>query len=81
MLEQIKLLEFQVKIVEGEIHELISKQENFLTTITGIGDITAAVIMVVEAGDISRFDRLNKLLALLVWFRRFCSAICRFYGN
>ncbi|MTD40473.1 IS110 family transposase, partial [Erwinia sp. CPCC 100877] len=62
MLEQIKLLESQIKIVEGEIHELISKQENFLTTITGIGDITAAVIMA-EVGDISRFDRPNQLLA------------------
>lgn len=62
MLEQIKLLESQIKIVEEEIHELISKQENYLTTITGIGDITAAVIMA-EVGDISRFDRPNQLLA------------------
>lgn len=62
MLEQIKLLESQIKIVEEEIHELISKQENFLTTITGIGDITAAVI-IAEVGDISRFDRPNQLLA------------------
>lgn len=65
MLEQIKLLESQIKIVEEEIHELISKQENYLTTITGIGAITAAVIMA-EVGilDVS-IDQTN-FLRLLV---------------
>ncbi|WP_227655641.1 transposase [Enterococcus avium] len=33
-----------------------------MTTITGIGDITAAVLMA-EAGDIKRFERPNQLLA------------------
>lgn len=62
MLEQIQLLESQVKLIEIEIHELISRQENYLTTITGIGDITAAVIMG-EVGAIERFERPNQLLA------------------
>lgn len=62
MLEQIKLLEAQIEIIEKEIHELISKQENYLTTITGIGDITAAAIMG-EVGNIDRFERPNQLLA------------------
>lgn len=62
MLEQMQLLESQVKLIEIEIHELISRQENYLTTITGIGDITAAVIMG-EVGTIERFERPNQLLA------------------
>lgn len=40
---------------------MISKQENYLTTITGIGDITA-VVVITKIGDISRFDRPNQLL-------------------
>lgn len=62
MLEQIQLLEVQIEKIEKEIHELIVKQENYLTTITGIGDITAAVIMG-EIGNIDRFERPNQLLA------------------
>lgn len=62
MLEQIKLIERQIIQIEAEIHEIISTQNNFLTTITGIGDITAAVIMG-EVGDINRFERPNQLLA------------------
>lgn len=62
MLEQIQLLESQVKLIEIEIHELISRQENYLTTIIGIGDITAAVIMG-EVGAIERFERPYQLLA------------------
>ena len=33
-----------------------------MTTITGIGDITAAVLMA-DVGDIKRFERPNQLLA------------------
>ncbi len=62
MLEQIQLLDSQIKIIEAEIQEIVSKQENYLTTITGIGDITAAVLMA-EVGDIKRFERPNQLLA------------------
>lgn len=62
MLEQIQLLEVQIEKIEKEIHELTVKQENYLTTITGIGDLTAAVIMG-EIGNIDRFERPNQLLA------------------
>lgn len=62
MLEQIKLIERQIIQIESEIHEIVSTQDNYLTTITGIGDITAAVIMG-EIGDINRFERPNQLLA------------------
>lgn len=58
--------------MEKEIHELISNQENYLTTIIGIGNITAAVIMA-EVGDISRFKRSNQLLAFVGL--DFCSPI------
>lgn len=54
MLEQIQLLENHILRVEEEIQELVSNQQNYLTTITGIGEITAAVIMG-EIGDIQRF--------------------------
>lgn len=62
ILEQIRLLESQIELIDNEIHVFISKQEIHLTIITGIGDITAAVIMG-EVGDINRFERPNQLLA------------------
>ncbi|MGF1919190.1 transposase [Enterococcus faecalis] len=58
MLEQIQLLESQIGQVGTEISELVNRQQNFLTTITDVGDITAAVLMG-EVGDIRR----NQLLA------------------
>ena len=73
MLKQIQLLEVQIEIIEKEIHELIAKQENYLTTITGIGDIIAAVITG-EVGSIDRFKRPNQLLAF-AGFRCFCPSI------
>jgi len=62
MLEQIALLENQLNKVEAEMSTLVDKQNNYLTTITGIGEVTAAVIMG-EIGDIHRFERPNQLLA------------------
>ncbi|MDT2781464.1 transposase [Vagococcus fluvialis] len=62
MLEQIRLIERQIIQIESEIHEIIATQDNYLTTITGIGDITAAVIMG-EIGDINRFKKPSQLLA------------------
>lgn len=55
-LEQIKVLEYRIKIVE-KIYELISKK-NYLNTITGIVGIMAAVIMA-EGSDINCFERSN----------------------
>lgn len=62
MLEQIRLIERQIIQIESEIYEIIATQDNYLTTITGIGDITAAVIMG-EIGDINRFKKPSQLLA------------------
>lgn len=45
MLEQIQLIENQIVIVEDGIKELVAKQDNYLTTITGICPVTAAVIL------------------------------------
>lgn len=61
-LQQILLLEEQLDTVEKEMVELIDGQDHYLTTITGIGAITAAVI-ISEIGDIQRFERPNQLLA------------------
>lgn len=62
LLEQIQLFERQIYQIEVEMTQIVEKQENFLTTITGIGPITAAVI-IGEVGDIHRFERPNQLLA------------------
>ncbi|MGG5340572.1 IS110 family transposase [Enterococcus sp. AZ192] len=62
LLEQIQLFEKQIHQLEDEMVRIVEKQENFLTTITGIGPITAAVI-IGEVGDIHRFERPNQLLA------------------
>ncbi len=62
LLQQILLLEEQVKTIEEEMAELVAVQDQYLTTITGIGPITAAVILS-EVGDIHRFERPNQLLA------------------
>lgn len=62
LLQQILVLEEQLKTVEEEMTELIENQDHYLTTITGIGPVTAAVI-ISEVGDIQRFKRPNQLLA------------------
>src|SRR5699024_12448224 len=62
LLQQILLLEEQLKTVEDEMAELVAAQDQYLTTITGIGPVTAAVILS-EVGDIHRFERHNQLLA------------------
>ena len=62
LLQQILLLEEQLETVEEEMAELVETQDQYLTTITGIGPVTAAVI-ISEVGDIQRFERPNQLLA------------------
>lgn len=62
LIQQIELLESQIKDVESKINELLEKDDHHLTTITGIGPITAATI-IGEIGDIKRFERPNQLLA------------------
>src|SRR5699024_2712356 len=63
LLRQILVLEEQLKTVEEEIAELVENQDQYLTTITGIGHVTAAVI-ISEVGYIQHFERPNQLLAL-----------------
>lgn len=62
LIQQIELLESQIKDVESKINELLEKDDHHLTTISGIGSITAATI-IGEIGDIKRFERPNQLLA------------------
>jgi len=62
MMEQIQLLENQIAQIEEEMSLIVSKQVNYLTTITGVGEITAAVLMG-EIGDIHRFETPAQLLA------------------
>lgn len=62
LLQQVLLLEEQLKSIETEIADIVEKQSNYLTTITGIGPTIAAVIMA-EIGDIHRFERPNQVLA------------------
>jgi len=45
--------------------EISNRQKPFLTTITGVSDVTACVILG-EIGSVSRFERPEQLVALQV---------------
>ncbi len=62
LLEQISLIEKHLKKIEKAMIEISERQEHFLTTITGIGDITACVILG-EIGSVERFERPEQLVA------------------
>ena len=62
LIEQIRFIEAQVSDVEAEIKTILQKIDSPITTIPGIGDINAAVILG-EIGDISRFSNASKLAA------------------
>ena len=62
LIEQIKFIEAQVSDVESEIAIILDKIDSPITTIPGIGVITAAIILG-EIGDISRFSNASKLAA------------------
>lgn len=62
LVEQIKFIEAQVSDVEAEIKIILNKINSPITTIPGIADVTAAVILG-EIGDISRFSNAAKLAA------------------
>ena len=62
LIEQIKFIEAQVADVESEIAIILDKIDSPITTIPGIGVITAAIILG-EIGDISRFSNASKLAA------------------
>ncbi len=57
-----KIIEVQVSDVESEIDVIIDKINSPITTIPGIGNVTAAVILG-EIGDISRFSNASNLAA------------------
>ncbi len=44
-IELIELLETQIKDIERQVSEFIKKSDNVITTIPGIGDITATIII------------------------------------
>src|SRR5699024_7279544 len=62
LLEQISLIESHLKQIETVMIEISNRQKHFLTTITGIGDVTACVILG-EIGSIKRFERPEQLVA------------------
>jgi transposase len=62
LLDHIAFLEHQVAAVEQQIDVLLARVEQHVTDIKGIGAVLAASL-VAEIGDISRFPRLESLVA------------------
>src|SRR5699024_9181239 len=62
LIEQIKLIEDHLKIIAEAMINISNRQSHFLTTITGISDVTACVILG-EIGSIHRFEHPEQLVA------------------
>lgn len=62
LIQQIVFTEKQLSELEEQIADLLYKTNQYITTITGIGDVLGAII-VSEIGDINRFERPNQLVA------------------
>lgn len=62
LLDQMTLLEQQMKTLDGELSTLYASREQFLATIPGISSVLAATILG-EIGDIHRFPDLKSLVA------------------
>lgn len=62
LIRQIVFTEKQLSELEEQIAELLHQTNQYITTITGIGDVLGAII-VSEIGDINRFERPNQLVA------------------
>ncbi|MDH7479784.1 MAG: IS110 family transposase [Syntrophomonadaceae bacterium] len=62
LLEQVELLERQIKDVEAAITRLMEQEPQHLTSIKGIGLVLAATLLA-EIGDIHRFSSLESLVA------------------
>lgn len=62
LMQQIVFLENQLAELEEQISKLLHETNQYITTITGIGDVLGAII-VSEIGDINRFERPNQLVA------------------
>lgn len=61
-IELIELLESQIKDIEVQVSQFIKKSDNVITSIPGIADTTAAII-ISEIGDINRFNNPGQVLA------------------
>ena len=61
-IELIELLESQINDIEKQVSDFIKKSDNVITSIPGIGDLTAAII-ISEIGDINRFNNPGQVLA------------------
>lgn len=61
-IELIELLESQINDIEKQVSDFIKKNDNVITSIPGIADTTAAIILS-EIGDINRFNNPNQVLA------------------
>ena len=62
LLDQIGLLQAQVREVDAAITQLLAGREHHLTSIPGLGPVLAATILA-ELGDVARFPRLEALVA------------------
>lgn len=62
LMQQIVFLENQLSELEKQISNLLRETNQYITTISGIGDVLGAII-VSEIGDINRFERPNQLVA------------------
>lgn len=62
LMQQIVFLENQLAELEEQISKLLHETNQYITTISCIGDVLGAII-VSEIGDINRFERPNQLVA------------------
>lgn len=62
LVEQVIFIENQIEELEKQISKLLSKTNQVITTISGIGETLGAII-ISEIGDIHRFDSPSKLVA------------------
>lgn len=58
-IQLIELLESRINDIEKQVSDSIKKSDNVITSIPGIGDMTAAII-ISEIGDINRFNNPGK---------------------
>ncbi len=61
LMQQIIFLESQLADLEEQISKLLHETNQYITTISGIGDVLGAII-ISEIGDINRFERPNQLV-------------------
>lgn len=62
IINQIIFIENQIADLDIEIHSIFKSLDSYLTTIPGLGDVLAPIILA-EIGDIKNFDAPSKLVA------------------